>query len=237
MPSGTIKHCKCTEPESRQTVSFFLFIFFRWAGSNVQYTTKSWGGAWEWGYKTAAFYTEQHVHWLIAFSNIEVSQSGSNRSQKHGFKCDAIFFTCTHGHKAAIITQLIVLKAQIDNFIWWEVSQEMYISYYADTTTTLAWFTKYSRFNIRQCSQQQLFLICIVYFSCWNRRPNYVWSARVGELLSTLLTGAHNTACHYQLVCRACPCTRHGIQYCLCMCTFSLVTWKLHKNMPRYTYD
>ena len=162
MPSGTIKHCKCTEPESRQTVSFFLFIFFRWAGSNVQYTTKSWGGAWEWGYKTAAFYTKQHVHWLIAFSNIEVSQSGSNRSQKHGFKCDAIFFTCTHGHKAAIITQLmIVLKAQIDNFIWWEVSQEMYISYYADTTTTLAWFSKYSRFNIRQCSQQQLFLICI----------------------------------------------------------------------------
>ena len=103
MPSGTIKHCKCTEPESRQTVSFFLFIFFRWAGSNVQYTTKSWGGAWEWGYKTAAFYTEQHVHWLIAFSNIEVSQSGSNQLQKHGFICDAISSLVRMGTKQLLL--------------------------------------------------------------------------------------------------------------------------------------
>ena len=40
------------------------------------------------------------------------------------------------------VTEHIVLKVQIDNFIWWEVSQEMHFSYYADTTTTLAWFSK-----------------------------------------------------------------------------------------------
>ena len=38
------------------------------------------------------------------FHNIEVSQSGSNWTQKHGIICNAIFSTCTHGYKA-IITQ------------------------------------------------------------------------------------------------------------------------------------
>ena len=47
-PSGTTKHCKSTEPESRQTAKIFsfpssflfFFLFFRWAGSKVQYATK-----------------------------------------------------------------------------------------------------------------------------------------------------------------------------------------------------
>ena len=100
-PSGTTKHCKSTEPGSHQTAKIFFFpspflfffLFFRWAGSKVQYATK-----------TAAFYTEQHVHQLIAFSQHWSLTSGSNRSQKHGLICDAIFSTCKHGYKA-IITQ------------------------------------------------------------------------------------------------------------------------------------
>jgi len=126
MPSGTTKHCKCTEPESRQTVSFFLFIFFRWAGS---------------------LYTEQHMHWLIAFSK--------HWSLTKWFKLITeawVQLRCSFLHLYAWAQSNCYsthcIKVQIDSFIWWEVSQEMHFSCYADTTTTLAWFSKYSRFNI-----------------------------------------------------------------------------------------
>ena len=51
------------------------------------------------------------------------------------------------------VTEIIALKVHVDNFFWWDVSQEMHFSYYANTTTTLVWFSQYHRFNIGQCSQ------------------------------------------------------------------------------------
>ena len=122
------------------------------------------------------------------------------------------------------VTEIIALKVHVDNFFWWDVSQEMHFSYYANTTTTLVWFSKYRRFNIGQCSQHLLFLICSVCFRC---KTNLCMVSKRGGI-----------ALYFAHRCTQCPCTRHGIQYSLCMCTFLLVAnLKLRNHAPRFTYS
>ena len=53
--------------------------------------------------KTAAFYTEQHMHQLITFLQHWSLTSGSNQLQKHGFICDAISSLVCMGTKQLLL--------------------------------------------------------------------------------------------------------------------------------------
>ena len=95
-PSGTKKHRKSTEPESRQTEKMFFFLSSSSSSSSpssssdglvqICITLSQW-----FSHKTAAFSTEQCTSPSV-FSRFEVSRSSANHSLKnYGFLCDAIF--------------------------------------------------------------------------------------------------------------------------------------------------
>ena len=108
MPSGTTKYCKSNSHSQNNFLSFFFPLLFPFLQMGWFKSTACDKAEEEPG-DEASFHTKQQHFTLSSmctssslFHNTEVSQCGSNRSQKHGFICDAIFFTCTHGHKAII---------------------------------------------------------------------------------------------------------------------------------------
>ena len=116
------------------------------------------------------------------------------------------------------VTELIALKVHIDNFIWWDVSQEMHFSYSPNTTTTLVWFSKYHRFNIGQCSQHQLFLICSA--SCVFHMHNQLMHGQQerGNCSLLCLRIQVHTILHITISWSVVPCTHVMVSNTLCAC-------------------